>query len=189
LYGSTEPSTLVEALQSLPPEVKSKFKLRFIGRIEEPRFRDALLSLGNMVELTGFVPQHEALAAVDEADYALLITHDPLNVSAKFYDYLGVGKPILATVHPEGDVRRLLEELRAGWWAGSRDVEGIRRLFLDASARQNSLADEFQPDTEKIVQFERKVLARGYATLLHSIVRRPLGADQNIAATNAGEAG
>jgi glycosyltransferase involved in cell wall biosynthesis len=188
VYGSTEPSSLVEALQSLPAEVKSRFKLRFIGRIEEPRFRDALLGLGDMVELKDFVPQHEALAAVNEADYALLITHDPLNVSAKFYDYIGAGKPILATVHPTGDVRRLLEELRAGWWAGSRDVEGIRELFLDAAARENSLTDEFQPDTEKIAQYERKVLAQRYASLLHSIARRSHQADSDIAAArDAGE--
>ena len=43
VYASTEPTTLVQALQSLPPEVKSRFKLRFIGHIEEPRFREALL--------------------------------------------------------------------------------------------------------------------------------------------------
>lgn len=189
VYGSTEPSTLVEALQSLPADVKSRFRLRFIGRIEEPSFRDALLSLGDMVEMKGFVPQHEALAAVNEADYALLITHDPLNISAKFYDYIGAGKPILAAVHPDGDVRRLLEELRAGWWAGSRDVESIRRLFLDAAAREKSLADEFQPDKEKIAQYERKVLAERYAGLLHSIAFRPQGAESNIATSNAGEVG
>ncbi len=80
IYASTEPTTLVEALQSLPPEVRSRFRLRFIGHIEEPRFREALLQLGDMVELKGFLPQHEALAAMNETDYVLLITHDPLNV-------------------------------------------------------------------------------------------------------------
>lgn len=169
IYGSTEPTTLVDALLSLSPELKARFMLRFIGRIEEPRFRDALLQLGDMVDLQGFMPQHEALAAMNEADYALLLTHDPLNVSAKFYDYIGAGKPILATVHPEGDVRRLLEELRAGWWAGSRDVEGIRRLFLEAAARSETLHNDFNPNIEMIAQYERKVLAKRYAGLLHSI--------------------
>lgn len=172
IYGSTEPSTLVQALLSLSPEVKARFILRFIGRIEEPRFRDALLQLGDMVDLQGFMPQHEALAAMNEADYALLLTHDPLNVSAKFYDYIGAGKPILATVHPEGDVRRLLEELSAGWWAGSRDVEGIRRLFLEAAARGETLQNDFHPNFEMIAQYERKVLAKRYAGLLHSIAGR-----------------
>ena len=89
IYASTEPATLVEALESLPPELRSRFKLRFIGHIEEPRFREALLRLGDMVELKGFMPQREALAAMNETDYVLLINHDPLNVGGKFYDYVG----------------------------------------------------------------------------------------------------
>ena len=128
VYSSTEPTALVEAVQSLPPEVKSRFTLRFIGHIEEPRYREALLQLGEMVELKGYMPQHEALQMMNESDYVLLVTHDRLNVSAKFYDYVGSGKPILACVHPEGDVRKLLEELRAGWWADSKDLEVFVRF-------------------------------------------------------------
>jgi glycosyltransferase involved in cell wall biosynthesis len=172
VYASTEPTTLVQAVQLLPPEVKSRFTLRFIGHIEEPRFREALLQLGDMVELKGFLPQHEALTVMNETDYVLLINHDPLNVGGKFYDYIGGHKPILGVVHPEGETRRLLEELRAGWWAGNHDVEGIRQLFIDAAARGDSLAGEFQPDAVKIAQYERKVLAQRYAALLHSIVGR-----------------
>jgi glycosyltransferase involved in cell wall biosynthesis len=171
LYTSTEPSTLVQALESLPPEIKSRFKLRFIGHIEAASYRRALLRLGEMVELKGYMPQHEALAAMEETDYVLLISHDRLNVSAKFYDYIGAGKPILACVHPDGDIRTMLEDLQAGWWADSRDIEGIQQLFLDAAARGDSLLTDFQPDKKKIVQYERKVLAQRYARLLHSIAR------------------
>jgi hypothetical protein len=178
VYRSTEPTTLVKAMLTLPPELRSRIKLRFIGRIEEPRYREALLELGDMVGLIGFVPQHEALAAMNQADYALLITHDPLNVSAKFYDYVGAGKPILAIVHPDGEVRRLMEELNAGWWADSRDVEAIRSLFLDAVTRGNSLPEVFHPNTEQIAQYERKILAQRYAALLHSIGESPQGASQ-----------
>ena len=169
VYASTEPTTLVEALQSLPSELKSRFKLRFIGHIEEPRFREALLQLGEMVELKGYVPQREALAAMNETDYVLLINHDPLNVGGKFYDYVGGGKPILGAVNSEGESRRLLDELRAGWWADIHDVQGIRQLFVDAAGRGSSLLTAFQPDLEKIAQYERKVLAQRYAKLLHSI--------------------
>ncbi len=117
VYTSTEPTTLVEALALLPPEVKSRYKFRFIGHIEEPRYREALLQLGEMVELKGFMPQHEALKAMNETDYVLLVSHDRLNVSAKFYDYIGSAKPILACVHPDGDIRLLLEQLRC-WLVG-----------------------------------------------------------------------
>lgn len=172
VYTSTEPTTLVEALASLPPEVKARFKFRFIGHIEEPRYRDALLQLGDMVELKGFMPQHEALNAMNETDYVLLVSHDRLNVSAKFYDYIGSAKPILACVHPDGDIRLLLEQLRAGWWADSHNVDAIRQLFLDAAARADSLSTSYHPDLEKIAQYERKPLAQQYARLLHSIAGR-----------------
>jgi glycosyltransferase involved in cell wall biosynthesis len=186
IYASTEPTTLARALQSLPSEVKSRFKLRFIGHIEEPRFREALLQLGEMVELKGFLPQREALAAMDETDYVLLINHDPLNVGGKFYDYVGGRKPILGAIHEEGETRRLFEELRAGWWASHHDVEGIRQLFIDAAARGDSLHNEFHPDTEKIAHYERKVLAQRYAVLLHSIASRQRGDD--VQAPDAGPA-
>ena len=169
VYASTEPTALVEALQSLPAATKDKFRIRFIGHIEEPRYREALLQLGEMVELKGYLPQHEALAVMNESDYVLLVSHDRLNISAKFYDYIGSGKPILATIHPENDAQRMIEEMHAGWWAGSHDVEAIRQLFVDAAARGDSLQKEFRPDLGKIAQYERKVLAQRYAGLLRSI--------------------
>jgi glycosyltransferase involved in cell wall biosynthesis len=169
VYSSTEPSSLVEALRGLPDEVKSRYTFRFIGHVEEPRYRKALLSLGGLVELKGYMPQHEALRLMNETDYVLLISHDRLNVSAKFYDYIGAGKPILACVHPEGDIRHMIEDLRAGWWADSSDVEAIRELFLETAVCGGSRLESFQPDTAKIAQYERKPIAQRYAALLHTI--------------------
>ena len=179
VYASTEPTKLVEALKSLPAEVRSRFLIRFIGHIEEPRYRAALLELGSMVELQGYLPQREALAAMNQADYALLVTHDRLNVSAKFYDYIGAAKPILACVHPDGDVRRLVAQLRAGWWADSRDVAAMRALFQNAAHRGLPPFADFHPDTAAIATFERSVIAARYDHLLHSI------ADNSTAASAA----
>ncbi len=169
VYSSTEPSALIEAALLLPPEMKSRFLFRFIGHIEEPRFRDDILRLGEAVELKGFIPQREALALMDESDYVLLINHDPINVGGKFYDYVGSGKPILGTLHAQGETRRLLEELRAGWWAPVQDVEAIRKLLVDAAQRGKAPFADFNPDNAKIAQYERKVLAQRYAGILHSI--------------------
>jgi glycosyltransferase involved in cell wall biosynthesis len=181
IYPSTAPSSFVDAIKLLPPEARSRLKLRFIGHIEEPRFKEALLGLGDMVELYGYLPQREALAAMNETDYVLLLNHDPLNVGNKFYDYVGGGKPILGAVHPEGETRVLLDQMRGGWWAGIDDVEGIRKLLLDAVNRGDTLLEEFRPDTEKIAQYERAVLARRYARLLHKIAGRQQGSDANEA--------
>lgn len=162
IYGSTAPGTFIQAVQELPQEIRSRLHLRFIGHIEAPDYRQQLLSLGEMVELKGFVPQAEALAAIRDTDYLLLITHDRINVAAKFYDYLGGGKPILGFVHPQGDVRRLLEETRAGRWADVDDPEAIRRM-LEEIVEGGCVQ---QPDYSRIAMYHRRPLTARYAALL-----------------------
>src|SRR6201996_1528231 len=179
IYPATAPGSLVDALRLLPKEVQSRLKLRFIGHIEEPHFREALLGLGDMVELYGYLPQREALGKMNETDYVLLLNTDPLNVGNKFYDYVGGGKPVLGAVHPEGETPVLLDQMGAGWWAAIDDVEGIRKLLLDAVNRGDKLLEEFRPDTERIAQYERAVLAQRYARLLHKIAGRQQGSDAN----------
>ncbi|HEU4636899.1 MAG TPA: glycosyltransferase [Edaphobacter sp.] len=167
VYGSTAPGTFVEAVRSLSPEVRSRLRVRFIGHIETPAYREQLLSLGDTVELKGFVPQAEALAAIRTTDYLLLITHDRINVAAKFYDYLGGGKPILAAVHPDGDVRRLLEETHSGRWADAGDPEAIRRMLEDAVSSGASGV----PDFERVAAYHRRPLTARYAAILKQLVQ------------------
>jgi hypothetical protein len=63
----------------------------------------------------------------------------------------------------------MIEELRAGWWADSHDVEAISKLFLDTAVCGDARLQSFQPDIVKIAQYERKPIAQRYAALLHSI--------------------
>lgn len=173
VYGSTDPGNFINAVKGLPEAVRSRLKVRFIGHIETPAYRESLLSLGDMVELKGFVPQAEALKAIQDTTYLLLITHDRINVAAKLYDYLGGGKPILGAVHRDGDVRRLLEETGAGWWADVDDVEAIRRLLIEAVERQDTLAQAFRPDLHRIASYHRRPLAQRYAALLRETAGAP----------------
>jgi glycosyltransferase involved in cell wall biosynthesis len=169
VYGSTDPGTFVQAVQGLPAEVRSRLQVRFIGHIETPAYREVLMSLGDTIELRGFIPQAEALRAIQDTTYLLLITHDRINVAAKFYDYLGGGKPILGAVHRDGDVRRLLEETGAGWWADVADVEAIRRVLIEAVERQATLGEVFRPHRERIAAYHRRPLAQRYAALLREM--------------------
>ena len=163
VYGSTEPTSFVEAVLALPEEVRSRLRVRFVGHFEKSAYRDMLLRLGSTVEITGFLPQAEALRLLENTDFVLLISHDPVNVSAKFYDYLRAGKPILAAVHPGGDVRRRLDETRAGRWADSADVSAIRAMLMDAV---KGGAAEVSPDFAAIARYHRRPLTQQYAALL-----------------------
>ncbi len=167
VYGSTDPGSFIEAVRALPEAVRSRLHVRFIGHIEAPEYREQLLSLADTIELKGFVPQAEALAAIRDTDYLLLITHDRINVAAKFYDYLGGGKPILGAVHPQGDVRRLLEETRAGNWADVGDPQSIRRMLIEAIEASGTFRE---PDFGRIAEYHRRPLTARYASLLRGLV-------------------
>ncbi len=165
IYGSTDPAPLIEAVLGLPPELRSRLQLRFIGHIETDAYRDSLLRLGDTVELKGFVPQAEALRSIEDTDYLLLISHDRINVSAKFYDYLGGGKPIFAAIHPAGDIRKLLDETRAGQWADSADPLSLRALLASVLDPQRP-AHTHNPDRERIANYHRRAITQRYAQLL-----------------------
>ena len=166
VYGSTEPTSFAEAVLSLPEDIRSRLRVRIVGHFEKSAYRDTLLRLGPTIEIIGFLPQAEALRRLDETDFVLLISHDPVNVSAKFYDYLRSGKPIVAAVHPQGDVRRRLDETRAGRWADVGDVGAIRELLIRAVCDG---ATGFQPDADAIARYHRLPLSRQYADLLRSL--------------------
>lgn len=169
VYGSTDPTTFVEAILGLPVEARSQLRLRFVGHVETPAYRELLLGLGETIELKGFVPQAEALQAMEDTDYLLLITRDRINVAAKFYDYLGGSKPIVAAVHPAGDVRKLLEETRAGRWADVYDVDAIRNMLLSLLYKADSRASDGGSDMTRIASFHRRSLSKRYAMLLHEV--------------------
>jgi hypothetical protein len=173
VYGSTDPTNVVDAVLRLPAEVRAKLKLRFIGHIETPAYRATLERLGDTVELIGFLPQAKALSYVESTDYVLLITHDPINVAAKLYDYLGSGRPILAAVHPTGDVRRIVESTRAGWTADVNDATALEQLLTEAVARTPRLDAEFQPKVGAIAAYHRRPLTARYAALLRRLVGVP----------------
>ncbi len=168
IYGSTDPGSFVEAILALPHELRARLRVRFIGRIETAAQRESLLRLGDTVELRPFVPQAEALRALAETDYVLLISHDRINVSAKFYDYLSAGKPIVAAIHPQGEVRRLLERTRAGDWADASDAAAIAALFHSILTGPPAT---FDPDQQQIARFHRRILAQEYANLLTEVIQ------------------
>lgn len=176
VYGSTDPGSFVEAVMSLPASLRGRLKIRFIGHIETAAYRASLERLGETVELKGFLPRAEALRALEETDDLLLITHDRINVSAKFYDYLSGTRPILAAVHPEGDVRRLLEETGAGRWANIADPTSIAAMLTEVLQQPAEVTHH--PDRERIAGYHRAVLAARYAEMLKELVEsKGAGAD------------
>ena len=94
----------------------------------------------DVVEVTGYLPHHESVAWLQSADALFLPLHGlpqgnrSLIVPGKLYEYLAVGKPILACL-PEGDAKELVLRSGLGYTADPCDAQSIGasliRLYED----------------------------------------------------------
>lgn len=170
VYAPADPSNLCRALDLLPAELKGSLVIRFIGHVENPEDRALLERHAPAVRLDGFLPQADAMKALEEMDFLLLIWIDTINIPGKLYDYLGTGKPILAFAHPEGEVWRLIEQTRAGFCADVRSTVAIARLLRDACEHRDRYLAEYSPDSDAIEMCKRNRRAEEYSHLLISVI-------------------
>ncbi len=133
------PAPLVEALRRLAsddPGAAARLELVFAGTFTE-RER-ALLSedvAPARIVVAGNLPREDALALQRAADGLLLITAGPRTheVTGKVFEYLGVGRPILALA--EGtEAARVVREAGAGLTVPPGDADAARSA-LEAFAR------------------------------------------------------
>ncbi len=145
-FGERSPRPFLEAVAALgDPRVVA----RFLGDLRPADRAWALdLGLGDRLEIDGFRPHRETLAAMKAADVLLLLVPRAggrgLSVlSGKVYEYLASERPVLALVPPEGAAAELLRETGAAWIADPDDpaaILGALRAARDAWAG-DSLAE------------------------------------------------
>jgi len=164
-YRTASPSFFLDAIQSLPDEIRSRLEIRFIGRVSETEER-LLASSGPNIRVLGFLPQQQALAQLAETDYLLLTMTNEFSLPGKLFEYLASGKPIIALSPDHGEVARLIAETGAGWCVPHDQPEAIRRVVAAAvrAALENTIP--FQTRREVISRFERPRLVASYATLI-----------------------
>ena len=171
VYKTASPQYYLNSLDEMPEEQRSRFETRFIGRISDDE--SALMqNRKSLVRMLGFLPQQQALQHVAETDYLLLTMTNDLSLPGKLFEYLALGKPILALSRPQGEVFRILERTRAGRCVDFGDPAAIRSM-LEEALRNAQAGSNFQPDWVEIRRFERPGLVRLYAGLIRSTMDNP----------------
>lgn len=132
----------LDALAARRPTLADELEVVFYGDVSDPcravaeRFASGL-PLGAVLRFERFVPRREALSAIADADFALLMLGDGAGmgqyVPGKLFDYIGHARQLLAIL-PPGDARDILEELGWGVVASPNiaDVERALELILTA---------------------------------------------------------
>ena len=163
------PMDLFAALRSLleeDAEWARRLEVVLVGRLDLAEVRQAAdLVQAGILSLHDEVDRRTALSLQSRADVLLLVDHarpwPGSNVPGKLFDYLGVGRPIMALCGA-GAVADLMTELDAGVSAAPDEPAAIRGALeeMHRRFRAGSLARD---QTRDLSRFHRRELSRQLA--------------------------
>ena len=121
--------------------VDGRLVARFVGglRPADASFVEGL-GLGDRLEVVPFQPRDRTLALQRDSEALLLLLADAGRagrgiLSAKLFEYLAAGRPILAVVPPDGEAATLVRETGAGVVVAPDDVDGIAASLAELERR------------------------------------------------------
>jgi len=90
------------------------------------------------------------------------------SVPGKLYEYLRIGRPILAVAH-EGGVKELIGKGKAGWVARPESTGEIKQALRSLLEQIRSGVGPQLPDPDFVAQFEYEQLARNLASIFNKV--------------------
>ncbi|MCB0764593.1 MAG: glycosyltransferase [Flavobacteriales bacterium] len=132
-------------IRDAEPSFAQRFKLRFVGPVDASIIESATnAGLGAHIERVGRVDHARAMREMQRARVLLLPINDTPNsegiLPGKLFEYLSIGRPILAVGPARGDVGRVLGEghLRIDREPDDRAGGRIRALFDTPASSESS---------------------------------------------------
>lgn len=177
MYGRRTPKAFLDALEYLADAGRLEPKdvhLRFVGRFgdEVHAMMDAS-RFASSIERIGYVPHEESVGYVMQSEASLLIVDDAKEsaeiVPGKVYEYLGVGRPVIALAPRGSAIEDLIVQTRAGGCAPQSDVSAIAEIigtFLDRWKQGMQISE---PDASLIATYERRNAAKQLAEKLNQL--------------------
>ncbi|MHB8762742.1 MAG: glycosyltransferase [Deferrisomatales bacterium] len=145
--------------------------------LRSAEFREAVRSLGleDVVQIPGHVPYEQCLREMAASDVLLLLQggDDTRNlIPAKLFEYLRIGRPVLALTDPESATAEVLGELGGGRVVGIEDTRGIRQALLARMGDGRGEGGVPAVDRERLAGYSRRRLTGKLAALLDGLVGR-----------------
>lgn len=175
LYGRNNPTTLFEALSSLISQKKideNFIEVNFFGNLKIQSLKKIAADLGldRIINVHTYIPHRECLEHLAKSECVLLIIGDgpdsDVTFTGKLFEYMNIGRPILAIVPPDGGAANLIRESNTGVIADYGNVKDIENKIFLLYDQWLHGSIEYQPDREIISRYERKNLTRQLANIL-----------------------
>jgi glycosyltransferase involved in cell wall biosynthesis len=173
-FGRRDPRAFLQALADSGLDVVA----RFLGDFRDvDREWAAGLELGDRLRLIPYAPRAESLALQRDSEALLLLIPDAGGrgkgvLSGKVFEYLAVGRPILAVVPPDGAAAQLIRETGAGVVAPPDDVAAIGGALEELHARWR---DGDLPDVTLSPEWRDRLSRRTRVEEMAAALRSTLG--------------
>ena len=176
IYAERDPRPVLTAIQRLAREEGSP-GVRFVlmGRWSEAQFDlpGAIRAAGieDRVDLIAQVPHKQAIEAMQSSDILVLLQlDDSPSIPAKLYEYISIGKPILALANPRSDIGWVLETSGVTHrLVAPKDTDGVMRAIRDlVTAIRNGNVKTASAD--RIAMFSRAQVAARLAAKMETLV-------------------
>jgi glycosyltransferase involved in cell wall biosynthesis len=196
LYYGRSLSAVLEATSRLVdtvPAFAQKFRLTLLGTLD-PGARAELerSGLAQRVRYRGQLDHASTIEAMRAADVLLLVANTTpgaeATVPGKLFEYLAVGRPVLAIAPPDSSTADVLKQTGGGWLAPSGDPAAIACALLkafqayadavaqgafqapsDAVGQQAFQAQKVAslrvPEPLQVARYDRRVLTRDLASI------------------------
>jgi glycosyltransferase involved in cell wall biosynthesis len=148
-------------------EISEEAEVVFIGR------GAAAMQAVTKAEATYILnlPREKALAFALGSDFLFVVMPPYAKwIPTKIYDYLRLGKPIIALVPADGDAARIIREAKGGFIISHDSEEMKRQLKSIFEEWKQGKFKAFHPDWDYVAQFERKKLVQKIAAVFDEVV-------------------
>lgn len=176
LYGGRQPDSFFDAVIRLGrdrPDVAADLEIIFAGRMPDYAARINAETGRSIFKQRGYIPHPEHCALIQSADVLIQFQPDtPLNRllhTGKIFEYLAVGRHILAVIPPGGACADLLREVGGATIVDPADVRGIEDAIV--SIHETWRRGELTPhrNAAGVNAYERKNLAGRLAEVLTDV--------------------
>ena len=173
LHAKRNSESLLRAIDMLlnkKPELKNDIQIIFIGRLD-PSTTSLLeeISIGNVVTIIPNVPHSESLSYLLGADVLFLNTLEDY-VPGKLFEYLRSKKPILALVHKDTTVAKIVSSTKSGVVIDPTKTEEIKDVILEMYEKYRKGTLKLDRDDDSVIyQYERKESTRKLAEVFNEI--------------------
>ena len=162
----------LEALKTLPENIRSAIDVYFIGKVFDD-YKDALLKAG--IILKDYIPYKELMTFLKSASLFLLLIHETEYtvgyLPVKIYDYLSLRKPILAIGEKNSIADQVLQKTESGSLFEKNELQNIADFIKKHFEQWQKDKSVLLAVNDNLMQYSTKQNVKELATIFNKLTR------------------